>query len=199
MDDSAQPFSLASMSDEDIEFVSMVHREFCEDRAEKEKYSKNWDRWRHYRDGDQWMYKMRPAWKALPVMNYSASIIRSIVPEITANNPSVNIMSIKPGREGVADILQADLRNRLRTLIVAHKDRLARFGFELLQHLCREHGCDLLVINSEKLSPEQEMVQDLMTIVHCFSSRLCGLRNYKKTLKEALENKPHAADAQDKA
>jgi hypothetical protein len=38
------------------------------------------------------------------------------------------------------------------------------------------HGCEVLVLNQERLSPEQEMVQDLMTIVHCFSSRLYGLR-----------------------
>ena len=76
---------------------------------------------------------------------------------------------------------------RLAKLVIAHKDRLARFGFELIHHLCQEHGCELLVINAEKLSPEQEMVQDLMTIIHCFSSRLYGLRNYKKTLKEALK------------
>jgi predicted site-specific integrase-resolvase len=37
------------------------------------------------------------------------------------------------------------------------------------------------------MSPEQEMVQDLMTIVHCFSARLYGLRNYKKALQEALK------------
>lgn len=72
------------------------------------------------------------------------------------------------------------------TVIVAHKDRLARFGFDLLQHLCNAHDCDLLIINDEKLSPEREMVEDLMTIVHCFSSRLYGLRNYKKALKDAL-------------
>jgi predicted site-specific integrase-resolvase len=71
-------------------------------------------------------------------------------------------------------------------LIVAHKDRLARFGFDLLRHLCDSHDCELLIINDEKLSPEREMVEDLMTIVHCFSSRLYGLRNYKKALKAAL-------------
>lgn len=71
-------------------------------------------------------------------------------------------------------------------LIIAHKDRLARFGFELLQHLCTANTCELLVINDEKLSPEREMVEDLMTIVHCFSSRLYGLRNYKKALQVAL-------------
>ena len=72
-------------------------------------------------------------------------------------------------------------------LILAHKDRLARFGFDLLSHICRTHKCELLVIDSEQLSPEVEMTQDLMTIVHCFSSRLYGLRNYRKSLKEALK------------
>jgi len=76
--------------------------------------------------------------------------------------------------------------DELQTLVVAHKDRLARFGFDLLKHLCQVHGCELLIINDEKLSPEREMVEDLMTIVHCFSSRLYGLRNYKKALKQAL-------------
>jgi putative resolvase len=42
------------------------------------------------------------------------------------------------------------------------------------------------VLNQEQLSPEQEMVQDLLTIVHCFSARLYGLRNYRKKLDEAL-------------
>ena len=72
-------------------------------------------------------------------------------------------------------------------LVVAHKDRLTRFGFELLEHLCKQHQCELWVINDERLSPEREMVEDLMAIIHCFSSRLYGLRNYKKALKKALE------------
>ena len=46
-------------------------------------------------------------------------------------------------------------------------------------------------MNTESLSPETEMVQDLMAIVHGFSSRLYGLRNYRKTLKEALAHGDH--------
>ena len=38
------------------------------------------------------------------------------------------------------------------------------------------------------LSPEQELVQDLMTIVHCFSSRLYGLRNYRKAIQKAMQD-----------
>lgn len=75
----------------------------------------------------------------------------------------------------------------VKTLVIAHKDRLVRFGFVWFAQFCADHGCELLVLNQETLSPEQEMVQDLMTIVHCFSSRLSGLRNYRKTLTEALK------------
>ena len=57
---------------------------------------------------------------------------------------------------------------------------------EWFEHLAAANDCELLVLNQERLSPEQEMVQDLMTIVHCFSSRLYGLRNYRKKLDEAL-------------
>lgn len=46
----------------------------------------------------------------------------------------------------------------------------------------------LTVINIEKLSHEQEIVQDLMTIIHCYSSRLYGLRNHRKIVKDALAN-----------
>lgn len=83
--------------------------------------------------------------------------------------------------------LMDDIQNGIVCrVLIAHKDRLARFGYPLLEHICEQHSCDLVVLNSEQLSPEQEMVQDLMTIIHCFSSRLYGLRNYKKMLKDAL-------------
>ena len=47
---------------------------------------------------------------------------------------------------------------------------------------------ELIILDNAEMSPEQEIVQDLMTIIHCFSSRLYGLRNYRKSLKEALNN-----------
>lgn len=78
-------------------------------------------------------------------------------------------------------------RNEVATLVIAHKDRLTRFGFSWFARSCSNHGCELLVLNNEKLSPEREMVEDLMTIVHCFSARLYGLRNYKKNLTAAME------------
>jgi predicted site-specific integrase-resolvase len=55
-------------------------------------------------------------------------------------------------------------------------------------HFCTKHGCKLTVVNQEQLSPQQEMVGDLMAIIHCFSSRLYGLRSYKQQIKEAAEH-----------
>jgi putative resolvase len=93
-------------------------------------------------------------------------------------------------RKKFVALMQAVDRYEVKILIVAHKDRLVRFGFVWFAQFCADHGCQLLVLNHETLSPEQEMVQDLMTIVRCFSSRLSGLRNYRQTLVEALKGTP---------
>jgi putative resolvase len=71
-------------------------------------------------------------------------------------------------------------------LVIAHKDRLARFGFDLIEHVAERHGCEILIANAESLSPQQELVEDLLAIVHTFSCRLYGLRRYEKTLKDEL-------------
>lgn len=73
------------------------------------------------------------------------------------------------------------------TLVIAHKDRLVRFTFEYFEHMAAENGCQIIVANQQHLSPQQEMVKDLMTIVHTFSCLLYGLRNYKEKIREAAE------------
>jgi putative resolvase len=88
-------------------------------------------------------------------------------------------------------------RRQIKTLIFAHPDRLTRLGFEWFEHFAKFNGCELLALNQERLSPEREMVQDLMTIVHCFSSRLYGLRNYRKKLDEALKKDSQKNEAGD--
>jgi putative resolvase len=77
---------------------------------------------------------------------------------------------------------------KVSKIVVAHKDRLCRFGFDLVKNICFQYNCDIQVLDNQTLSPEQEMVNDLLTIIHCFSSRLYGLRNYKKSLKDALKS-----------
>ena len=71
------------------------------------------------------------------------------------------------------------MRGEKLTIVVAHPDRLARFGFELVEGLVSELGSELVVLNNAKTEPERELTQDLLTIVHVFSCRLYGLRGDK--------------------
>jgi putative resolvase len=78
---------------------------------------------------------------------------------------------------------------QVRCLIIAHRDRLVRFGYEYFEAFCQRHHTELVVINGEAMSPEQELVGDLMAIVTIFSARLHGLRSYRNVLKEAALQK----------
>jgi predicted site-specific integrase-resolvase len=90
-------------------------------------------------------------------------------------------------RRKFLSILERIIDGDIQRLVVAHPDRLVRFGYELVKWLCEKFECELLVLNDRKLSPEQELVQDMLSIIHCFSSRLYGLRKYKTKLKEDLQ------------
>ncbi len=90
-------------------------------------------------------------------------------------------------RKKFLGLLESIERRQVSKLIIAHKDRLVRFGFDYFAHFAQQHGCEILVVNQESLSPQQEMVEDLMAIVHTFSCRLYGLRKYKKQIKKAVE------------
>jgi len=91
-------------------------------------------------------------------------------------------------RKKILSLVSEITTGKIERLVIAHKDRLVRFGFDLLIHLSGENSCEIVVLNTESLSPEQEMVQDLMTITHCFSARLYGLRSYRKALRKAAKD-----------
>jgi putative resolvase len=97
-------------------------------------------------------------------------------------------------RKAFFALVDAILDGQVERVVLAHQDRLARFGDQLLVHLCQSPQCELLVMNTEELSPEQDLVQDLITITQCFSSRLDGLRNDRKALKKAIADDQSAPD-----
>ena len=78
---------------------------------------------------------------------------------------------------------------KVSTLVVAHKDRLVRFGFEWFEVFAERHGCKIVIINQESLWPVEEVTKDLLSIIHCFSSRLYGLRKYRDKVKKLVETK----------
>jgi len=84
-------------------------------------------------------------------------------------------------------IVQSAIQGEVKTLYIAHKDRLCRFGFELVEQIIQWGGGQVIVANAESLSPHEELTQDLLSIIHCFSSRLYGLRKYKGKVKDIVE------------
>jgi putative resolvase len=77
----------------------------------------------------------------------------------------------------------------VRCIIIAHRDRLVRFGYGYFEAFCERHHTQIIVVNGDTMSPEQELVQDLVAIITVFASRLHGLRSYKKVIKDAALQK----------
>jgi putative resolvase len=78
---------------------------------------------------------------------------------------------------------------QVRRIVIAHKDRLVRFGYDYFEAFCQRHNTEIVVINGEAMSPEQELVGDLLAIITVFGARLHGLRSYRKVLKDAALQK----------
>ena len=72
----------------------------------------------------------------------------------------------------------------ISTIVVRNQDRLARFGGDLIKWLCEQNNCQLMVLSRNELSPEREMVEDILAIIHVFSCRLYSRRKYKSAIKE---------------
>jgi len=87
-------------------------------------------------------------------------------------------------RKGLAAILDRAMCGEVITLVVAYKDRLARFGIDVVRQVLEKHGGKLVVLNEVTLSPEEELVNDICSIARCFSCRLHGLRAYKDQIKK---------------
>ena len=85
------------------------------------------------------------------------------------------------------DLLEEVMENKVKTIIVTHKDRFVRFGYEWFEKFCMKFNTSIVVVNNEELSPQEELVQDIVSILHVFSCRLYGLRKYKKQIREDKE------------
>lgn len=87
-------------------------------------------------------------------------------------------------RKGLRAILERLMRGDQFTLVVACRDRLVRFGFELFEWLVESNGGKIVVLDNTVHCPESELTADLLSIIHVFSCRMHGLRKYGKKIKE---------------
>ena len=97
-------------------------------------------------------------------------------------------------------LLDEVMANKIKTIVISNKDRFIRFGYDWFEKFCEKFNTKIIIVNNETLSPNEELVQDIISILHVFSCRLYGLRKYKNQIKEDGEiakelqngNKPNA-------
>lgn len=84
-------------------------------------------------------------------------------------------------RKGLLSLLDASNRGDIGEVVVASRDRLCRFAFELLEYVFKQRGVSIVVMDSSDTSPERELSDDLLSIVTIFCCRRNGKRRYSAT------------------
>lgn len=92
-------------------------------------------------------------------------------------------------KKGLKRLLDLILDRKICRLVITHKDRLLRFGAELIFTLCETRQVEIVIINKgEDASFEEELAKDVLEIITVFSARLYGARSHKnKKLIEAAK------------
>ncbi len=81
------------------------------------------------------------------------------------------------------ELLEKVMEQKVKMIIISGKDRFIRFGYDWFERFCLKFNTSIVVVNNEDLSPNEELVQDIISILHVFSCRLYGLRKYKKQIE----------------
>lgn len=109
---------------------------------------------------------------------YSFEIISDIVSGINYN------------KKGLNQLIDMITNSEVEKIVILYKDRLIRFGYELIENICNKYGTTIEIIDNTEKTEEQELVEDMIQIVTVFSERLQGKRanKAKKMIKELLED-----------
>ena len=105
-------------------------------------------------------------------------------------NPFEIITDIGSGtnykKDGLQELIHRIEANQVEKVVVLYKDRLVRFGFELLETIATIHGCKIEIVDTARKSEQQELVEDLIQIITVFSCELQGKRAHqtKKMVRE---------------
>jgi len=97
---------------------------------------------------------------------------------------------INYNKKGLNNLIDMVVACEVEKIVILYKDRLLRFGYELIENLCSKYGTTIEIIDNTEKTEEQELVEDLVQIVTVFSCKLQGKRanKAKKMIKELLED-----------
>ena len=114
---------------------------------------------------------------------------------MTSKGYSFDIISdigsgINYNKKGLNQLISMIINSEIKKIVILYKDRLLRFGYELLENLCSKFNVVIEIIDNSEKTEEQELVEDLVQIITVFSCRLQGNRanKAKRIIKELFEN-----------
>jgi predicted site-specific integrase-resolvase len=87
-------------------------------------------------------------------------------------------------RRGLLQLLQLVIKTNVEEIVISSKDRLCRFGFELIEWLCEQHNTKLVVFQSNQESEEQQFVNDVLSIIQIYTCKWNGKRRYTTQSKK---------------
>ena len=89
-------------------------------------------------------------------------------------------------RKGLQKLIDDITSYKIQSVIVAHKDRLTRIGFDTLAQLFKKFGCEVVIVDNSKRSAEKELLEEIVAILHTYASKLYGTR--RKHLQNVAEH-----------
>ena len=103
---------------------------------------------------------------------------------------------INYNKKGLQTLLSKISNQEISKIVILYKDRLVRFGYEMIEYLCTINGVEIEIIDNTSYSKEQELTDDLIQIITVFANRLYGQRS-KKTKRLIDEVKENADSKED--
>lgn len=100
-------------------------------------------------------------------------------------------------KKGLQELIKRITQNQVEKVVVLYKDRLLRFGFELIEYIASLYNCEIEIIDNTEKTEQQELVEDLVQIVTVFSCKLQGKRANKarKLANELIDEENHNSDS----
>ena len=98
---------------------------------------------------------------------------------------------LNDNRKGLNKLLKKVMNDEVDRIFINYKDRLTRFGFNYLKTICDHHEVDIIIVSDEELnkSQEEELAEDIISVIHSFSGKLYGSRSkIKKEIEVKLKD-----------
>lgn len=155
---------------------------FCDPDSFNEKDSEN--------TKINYIYTRVSSKKQLDDLSRQVEYIQKRKPEYSSYTTISDIASgINFKRKGLQTILDSCIQGVIGEVVIAHRDRLSRFGFDLVKIIIEKAGGTITILDDEKnKSSEQELAEDLLSIIHIYSCRQMGKRSYKIKQSKSIEN-----------